>query len=336
MDAAGMEWFGFRLPSLRVECHHHYKRIAEGTFEVGVHGHDHWEVSRLTRGGADFSVHVDGGNVEFEHGPDRFLLIPPRIAHRWKATRTPILLNSWQVRLEPEDDVGERLLRSLTEVAVRNSFMVPAAPFQIEAEDLLWNLASRNLPPSLFAPMASGVARIVIGGVLAAVDPWPRELCEREQNQTNASEQLAGKIRDFLEANLHNAITMVDLESHFHYSSRQMNRIFQSHFRCSMSQFLRERRFDLATRWLATTNRSVKDIAFSLGFGTVSHFCRYFRRLKSLSPTEYRELANTGTRTSFVENTQTRDAAPASGSPATWTKKRRPERVRAPSGSIVR
>jgi AraC-like DNA-binding protein len=303
IEACGLEWFGFRLPGLRVECHYHFKTIHEDTFTVGLHGHEHWEVSRLVRGGTRFSVVGENETVEFFPGPDCYLMIPPHTTHCWEMTRAPILINSWQIRIEPEDEVGKRLLKCLGEVARKAVYLLPADSYQTAAEDLLWSMASQNLPPSLLGPMVSGVARVVVGSLVGHIQPWPAELNEIYNQRTSSSENLANNIRDFLEANVHNPVTMVDLESHFHYSSRQMNRIFQSNFNVTISQYLRDRRYDLATRWLATTNRSIKDIALSLGFGSASHFCRYFRQLKKLSPTDYRSLAaKPAAGQSFVDN----------------------------------
>ncbi|MCC5806278.1 MAG: helix-turn-helix transcriptional regulator [Opitutales bacterium] len=289
LEAAGLEWLGFRLPSLRVETYFYYKVVESCPFSVGVHGHDHWEMTRLVSGAARYEARRDAKTVEMDPDSERFLVIPPKVSHRWEMREGPLLLNSWQIRFYPEDDAGSELLGQLRSHVEAEGFLVKAYAFQAETEDTLWKITDERFYPSVVGPMVSGVARIVVGGLIGALRPWPQELCERESSWASSSETLANKLKDFIEANLHNPITLVDLESHFHYSSRHLNRIFHQYFHSSIGQYLRDRRFELATRWLVTTNRSVKDIALSLGYGNISHFCRYFRKRKQVSPTEYRE-----------------------------------------------
>ena len=289
LESAGLEWLGFRLPSLRVETYFYYKVVEACPYSVGIHGHDHWEMTRLISGTAHYEVRREGETTDVEPDPGRFLVIPPKITHRWELRDAPLLLNSWQIRFFPEDDVGSELLGMLRSHVEAGDYLVKAHAFQTEAEDALWKLTGERFYPSVVGPMVSGIARVVIGGLIGSLQTWPQELCERESSWASSSENLANKLREFVEANLHNPITLLDLESHFHYSSRHLNRIFHQHFHSSIGQYLRDRRFELATRWLATTNRSIKDIALSLGYGNISHFCRYFRKRKKVSPTEYRE-----------------------------------------------
>ncbi|AEI83041.1 transcriptional regulator (plasmid) [Cupriavidus necator N-1] len=47
-------------------------------------------------------------------------------------------------------------------------------------------------------------------------------------------------------------------------------------------------RLGIATRWLATTDRPLVDLADELGFGTHSNFTRFFTKHMALSPSEFR------------------------------------------------
>lgn len=290
-DSAGLEWLGFRLPGLRVETYFYYKVVEEGPYSIGWHGHDHWEFSRPVRGRLAYELEANAAGETAVVEPDTgsYFLVPPGVAHRWELVAGPLLLNSWQIRFFPEDEAGEALLEHLRAATREQCFISPATALQVDAEDLLWELCGSDFYPSVIGPMISGVARIVIGGLVGGVRPWPRVLRDREGTGVPSSENLAIKLKEFLEANLHHSITLVDMESHFHYSSRHLNRVFHQYYHASIGQYLRDRRFELASRWLATTNRSIKDIALSLGYGNISHFCRYFRKRKNLSPSEYRE-----------------------------------------------
>ncbi len=75
--------------------------------------------------------------------------------------------------------------------------------------------------------------------------------------------------------------------------------ISRSHFfaqfsRCtgvSPRHYIDSLRLGIATRWLATTDRPLTDLADELGFGTHSNFTRFFTRHMALSPSEFRRRA---------------------------------------------
>lgn len=302
LESAGLQWLGFRLPGLRIEVYFFYKFVESGPYSIGNHGHNHWEVTRVVSGTAEYEVQDNEDRVVAAPDEGRILIIPPHLTHRWEMQEGPLVLNSWQIRIFAEDDVGESLLGKLKQRAMENKFLLSLPAGYAQAEDLVWGISSEKIPAGVLGPMISGLARVVVGGLVGTLKPWPQELSERENQNASSSENLANRLKEHLETNLHHPITLVDLESHFHYSSRHLNRIFHQNFHASIGQYLRDRRFELATRWLVTTNRSIKDIALSLGFGNISHFCRYFRKRKNLSPTEYRELGyRRGDKDTFVD-----------------------------------
>lgn len=288
LDSAGLKWFGFRLPGLWVDSYFYYKQVNEKPYVINYHKHHHWEVSRLITGKANYRVCEDEGDFEFHPHPDKYLVIPPEKNHRWHLEHEPLLLNSWHIQMRPEDCSGEMLLKKLEDNVIKSRYQLDAHSVQIQGEALLEEISKGNFPPGILGPMVNGVARMIVGCLLGTIQPWPQELVEQQDVQGDSSLNLAKKIEKFLELNLQNPIKLVDMESHFHYSGRHLNRIFHTHYHKSIGQHLRDRRYELALRWLATTNRSVKDIALSLGYGTVSHFCRYFRKKVGKSPIEYR------------------------------------------------
>lgn len=70
-------------------------------------------------------------------------------------------------------------------------------------------------------------------------------------------------------------------------SSRSLQRILAAR-QSSFSDILRAARFETAHRLLATTERSVTQIATDLGYSDASHFTRAFRRWSGLAPKQLR------------------------------------------------
>jgi len=84
--------------------------------------------------------------------------------------------------------------------------------------------------------------------------------------------------------------TVLDL---VHMSKACFSRHFLHCTGVTFSQFLNQVRVSNASRMLHTTQDPVSKIALHTGFSNLSHFNRIFRRLKGVSPTEYRKKMRT-------------------------------------------
>ena len=201
----------------------------------------------------------------------------------------PLLTHSWQVKIEAEDAEGEQVLANLREAVIAAGFLFEASFSQIQAEALLWQMSGDAGSPQVFGPILSGFARIVIGDLITRINPWPEGMLESKWEPQVALSNLAERMKIFLDENLSHPVTLGDMESHFHYSGRHLNRIFQDIYHCSIGHYLRDQRVKLSKRWLETTSRSIKDIALSLGYSNSSQFCRYFLEHAGQTPSDYRQ-----------------------------------------------
>ncbi len=65
---------------------------------------------------------------------------------------------------------------------------------------------------------------------------------------------------------------------------------FQQHFGMGAGEYVRARRIEQARTMLASSERSLSEIALLLGFADQSHFGRTFKQQTGFSPREYRRL----------------------------------------------
>jgi AraC-like DNA-binding protein len=289
LEGCGLDSFLIRFPRLRMHAHFYYKFIEGGECTIGNHGHWHWEIARVCSGVAEYSI--PDSNYFFRPTDAHYLIIPPKITHGWSMKASPLLTHSWQVQIEAEDNEGQQTLKALQEAIVASGFIFKASPSQIQAESLLWQMSGDAGLSQMFGSILSGFARIVLGDLFARINPWPEGMLESKNGQQAALNNLAERMKVFLDENLAHPVTLSDMESHFHYSGRHLNRIFQEILHCSIGHYLRDQRISLAKRWLATTERSVKDIALSLGYNSSSQFCRYFLEREDQTPSDYRQTA---------------------------------------------
>lgn len=74
-----------------------------------------------------------------------------------------------------------------------------------------------------------------------------------------------------------------------HLSAGQLGRLFVKQFGITPRHYLEKRRMDQAVARLQASSESIKQIAFDLGFRSLSHFSAWIRRKTNLSPRELRE-----------------------------------------------
>ena len=83
-----------------------------------------------------------------------------------------------------------------------------------------------------------------------------------------------------------------DLAAELHLSPSHLQRLFKRETGARMGEWLIELRLQKAAYLLAQSYLSVKEVARSAGYEHVSSFIRAFERRYVLTPTQYRERAD--------------------------------------------
>lgn len=73
------------------------------------------------------------------------------------------------------------------------------------------------------------------------------------------------------------------------YSRTHLNRLFQTYLHQSPKEFLLQTKINYACRLLQTTNKTILDIASTIGYKNLGHFNTTFKSILHLSPREYRK-----------------------------------------------
>jgi AraC-like DNA-binding protein len=69
-----------------------------------------------------------------------------------------------------------------------------------------------------------------------------------------------------------------------------VSRDFSRYFLCSMSEYVRRLKIEKAEVYLKSNCYSLAEITYKCGFADQSHFTREFKRIKGVTPNEYRKL----------------------------------------------
>lgn len=100
---------------------------------------------------------------------------------------------------------------------------------------------------------------------------------------------LASNIEKYIDDNLHADITVTDLCKHFHVSRQIMYSIFKIEFDDTIRNFILKKRLQKAKTLLLTSQKSINEIATTVGFIDYNYFIRFFKKNVGVSPLQYRK-----------------------------------------------
>ncbi len=104
---------------------------------------------------------------------------------------------------------------------------------------------------------------------------------------TTGNEQMQRIIR-YLEKNVGERLTIKSVSSQFNISERTLSRLFQSTLQMTFLQYLKTIRMVKAIELILKTQRSIGEIAFEVGYETLSSFSDAFQEFTHIRPSEFR------------------------------------------------
>lgn len=102
-------------------------------------------------------------------------------------------------------------------------------------------------------------------------------------------EKLVSDVIKYIYDNYTKELTINDVTEEFDITDTKLNKILISYSGKRFIEFLNALKIDKACEMLLTTDKSVIDISFELGFNTVKTFNNNFLKLKNMSPTDFRK-----------------------------------------------
>ena len=96
---------------------------------------------------------------------------------------------------------------------------------------------------------------------------------------------------EWIDAHLERDIRIEDLARAAHVCPRVCQRLFRRYLHCSPMEYCMQKRIKAAAWMLATTDKSITDIAIQYAFSSPSHFSRQFRLATGYTPTSFKRSA---------------------------------------------
>lgn len=96
------------------------------------------------------------------------------------------------------------------------------------------------------------------------------------------------KIVDYITLHVAEPLTLSQLAQRFSYSPAYLNRILKRETGFSAIQYIKRTRIAWAKSLLRLNELSIEQIAAAVGYPDQNYFCRVFRQIEQISPSQYR------------------------------------------------
>src|SRR5690606_13986596 len=109
-----------------------------------------------------------------------------------------------------------------------------------------------------------------------------------ESYRSRIGPDAAVRMRQYIDAHASEEISLERLAAVLHMSPYHLSRLFKEEMGMNYIDYLTECRIGKAKEQLADPARSLKEIAFDVGYNDPNYFSKVFKKVCGMSPTEYR------------------------------------------------
>jgi AraC-like DNA-binding protein len=111
-----------------------------------------------------------------------------------------------------------------------------------------------------------------------------------DQGGTYEQKRMVENILGYMMEHHHEPLSAENLCGKFHLSRSYLFRIFKQNTGASINEFLVTYRINKAKDFLHGTELPITEVAATVGFQDISHFCHTFKRLSGMTPSRYRSV----------------------------------------------
>lgn len=109
-----------------------------------------------------------------------------------------------------------------------------------------------------------------------------------EKYSSDDDDSLINNLKNYINANIEFDFDISKTADFFHYNKQYLGRLFKSKTGLNIREYINKKRLENATKLLLTTDYSIIDISYRVGFNNVTYFNRLFKKTYGTTPIEYR------------------------------------------------
>ena len=252
------------------------------TYPSNLHYHDYYEL-----------VIVEEGNIRYICEGKTFwpqtgdiILIPPRKLHMSSINAEETLYTRHVFYLYPDafDSVRCSALTNFLSIVTdgRNLLTLKSA----EKRMLL------SLLPRLdcaLRPEADDLNRALALGLTIEIFYLLSQAQPSDEDAKNHLPQNVLSIQQYIDQNFTEIISVSQVAAHFFYSREYLSRLFRQHFNTTVADYIVKRRV-AHCQTLIAQGKTLSEVCYSAGFGSMTAFIRAFRTVTKMTPSQYRSM----------------------------------------------
>ncbi len=162
-----------------------------------------------------------------------------------------------------------------------------------QAQEHLIHVAEQILGNKTEAMMLAATVRLIPEeqirsylGIMSVIAEYITETASLHSQR----KQLPQRIREYIDKNYMQKITLDMLSQKFHCSRSTLTKAFRREYGQSVLEYANLVRLKYAAKFIKTSQKSFKEIADTCGFPDQNYFSRVFHQFYGYSPTEYRKM----------------------------------------------
>ena len=256
--------------------------ILKSSEQIGSHSQGSWELSYIIQGHGNRTI---GDKTEsFTEGD--MVLIVPNMPHRWSFESEDTIEN---ITVIFDNDFITTRLSHIPELKSVMDFFTSldeSLVIGVDTKDAIIPILC-GMPDSSDAERILALMRILLLISKATkVNSAGRFACQ------DSKEALLNKARIYVRCNFNRQFRLKDIALHLGMSETGFCNFWKQMTRGRFWDYLIEQRIAAACDLLKAGEHSVSDVCYASGFNDLAYFCKTFKRLKGVTPSEYRERSS--------------------------------------------
>lgn len=259
---AEFAWLNYYLPKCKAMDH----------FHPGVHKHSFHELHLCLSGNSSYTV--EGKQYMIKAGD--IILVRAQTLHCCLGRSADFGKISLGLGIDPDRGKYSAEIESV----------LSRSPVVVSSETQRLQQAFLRILEE-FEKQALGYLPIVSSLLLQVVLECARMGRKEQHSCADFKQRVDGRISQinaYIDAHMDQRITCEEIAENIHISARQINRIVQKEFACSLSEYVMRIKCNSAKNMLLYSDQSIGQIATFLGYSDVFSFSKFFKRIEGMSP----------------------------------------------------
>ncbi len=107
---------------------------------------------------------------------------------------------------------------------------------------------------------------------------------------------LVRKAMNYIELNISQGVSLKNLSEELNVNASYLSTVFKKEMGQTVTEYINQRRVEIAILYLNTSSMQIQDIAFRVGICDVNYFSKVFKKITGMTPTKYREKVLSATK----------------------------------------